>query len=378
MNFALTDEQAMMKRTVRDFAEKEIAPRIAYYEETEEFPADIFAKMGELGLLGIFVPEAYGGLGGGNVSWAIMMEEIARVYAAVGANLLAHSHAERALLKGGSEDQKHRYLSLMASGKRLGQFAITEPQAGSDAAAITTRAVRDGDQYVLNGAKCFASNWGAAELYYVAAKTDPTRGNKGVSIFIVEKGTPGFHFGAKAHKMGMGGAPTGDLVFEDCRVPATNLLGAEGEGFKTTMRAFSEERCGNAALSLGNAQGAYEYTLRYLKERVAFGQPLARFQGIQWMLADMAIQLDAARLMIYRAAWMADQGMVQVKEVAMAKVLANEAAMRITTDCVQLLGGHGYMKDHPVERMMREAKLWAIGGGTTQIQRNIIAQHILQ
>jgi butyryl-CoA dehydrogenase len=256
---------------------------------------------------------------------------------------------------------------------------LTEPQTGSDAAAITTTAVRDGDHYVINGAKSFTSNHGAAELYFVAAKTDPTRGHRGVSVFIVEKGTPGFSFGAKDRKMGIAACPTGELFFQDCRVPAANLLGSEGEGFKTVMKALTEERCGNAALSLGNAQGAYEYALNYLKERKVFGEPLSTYQGIQWMLADMAIQLDAARLLVQRAAWLVDQGAPNVVEqIAMAKTFANEASMRITTDCVQLLGGHGYMKDHPVERMMREAKLWAIGGGTTQVQRNILAQQILR
>jgi alkylation response protein AidB-like acyl-CoA dehydrogenase len=379
LDFRFTSEQALMRTTVREFAQREVAPNIDQYEEGAAFPADIVQKMGELGLMGIWVPAEYGGSGGDNMSWVTCLEELARVYSPVGSILLAHSHAARVMLYAGTDDQKREHLGPMSRGEALGAFALTEPQAGSDAAGIQTSARKDGDHYVLNGEKCFISNWGVAALYVIAAVTDPRPGERRISFFIVRDGTPGLHLGVRDRKMALPIAPTGNLILDDCHVPSQDMLGVEGEGLRIALAALTQERCGNAALSLGNAEAAYEYTLGYLKNRIAFGQPLAAFQGIQWMLADMAIQLEAARLLVYEAAWLVDEHeATAAKQIAIAKTFANEAAMRITTDCVQLLGGHGYMKDHPVERLMREAKLWAIGGGTTQVQRNIIGHYILR
>lgn len=367
-----------MKETVRVFAEKEIAPTSSHYDQAQEFPSEIFEKMADLNLMGIFVPTEYGGAGADNVSWVICMEELSRVNLSISLSLLGHCHAVRSILLAGSEEQKKRYLTPIASGDRIAAFALTEPGAGTDAAAISTTARAEGKDYILNGTKAFITNaGGVAGTCVVGAKTNPSKGARGVSLFVVEKGTPGLSFGKVEDKMGTRASITGEIIFEDCVIPHENLLGEEGRGFRYIMKAFAIERAGNASMSVGLAQGAYEYALEYSKERKAFNRPISEFQGLRWMLADMAVAIQASRLMVYYGASLADKEKPHNHIVSMAKLMSNEVCMKITTDAVQILGAYGYSKEHPVERMMRDAKMLAIGGGTTQIQRDIIARHIL-
>ncbi|MCS7281878.1 MAG: acyl-CoA dehydrogenase [Anaerolineae bacterium] len=379
MDFELSEEHRMIQRTVREFAEKEIAPRAIAIDEKDEFPEDLFRRMGELGILGLPFPEEYGGSGGDYLALALALEEIARVSGTVAIILDAHtSLCCEPIYLFGTEEQKRKYLVPLARGEKIGAFGLTEPQAGSDAGAIRTRAVREGDHWVLNGQKCYITNGAVADVVIVAAKTDPEAGSRGISAFIVEKGTPGFQIGRNEKKMGLKGSVTSELFFEDCRIPAENLLGKENEGFKQFLTTLDAGRVAIAAMALGLARGAFERAVAYAKQRVQFGQPIANFQAIQWMIADMATEIDAARLMVHRAAWLRTKGVRFTKEASMAKLFATEVSERVCWRAIQIHGGYGYIQDYEVERMYRDQRLCAIGEGTNEIQRLVIARHILK
>jgi alkylation response protein AidB-like acyl-CoA dehydrogenase len=378
MDFALNEEQEMFRRTVREFAEKEVAPRAAETDETGQFPWPIVERMAALGLMGLPIPEEYGGAGADTLSYAIAVEEIARACGSTAITLAAHvSLACKPLLMFGSEEQKRRYLVPLAQGKWLGAFGLTEPGAGSDAGACKTTAHLDGDEWVINGQKCFITNGSIADVVIIAAVTDKSAGTRGISNFIVPKGAPGFRPGRDEVKMGLRGSVTSELFFEDCRIPAENILGEPGQGFKQFLTTLDEGRISIGAMALGLAQAAFEASVRYSKERVQFGQPIAKFQAIQWMLADTATELDAARLLVYRAAWLKDQGREFVKEAAMAKLFASEVAERACYRAIQIHGGYGYMREYGVERLYRDQRLCAIGEGTSEIQRLVIARQVL-
>jgi len=375
----LTQEQQMLRQMVRDFALKEIEPKAAEIDEREEFPWETINKMAELGLLGIPFPEKYGGAGMDNVCYAIAVEEIARVCGSTAITLAAHiSLAAAPIYLFGTEEQKQRYLVPLAKGEVLGAFGLTEPQAGSDAAAIKTSAVLRGDHYVLNGTKCFITNAGVAQVLLISAKTDPSAGHRGISSFIVERDFEGLKIGKRENKLGLRGSDTSEIIMEDCLVPKENLLGKEGEGFKQALITLDGGRISIGAMAVGIAQGALDKSIQYAKERVQFGQPIANFQAIQWMLADMATEIHAARLMVYEAARLEDAGVRFTKEASMAKLFASEVAMRATTKAIQIHGGYGYCKDYPVERYFRDAKLTEIGEGTSEIQRLVIARYLLR
>lgn len=378
MNFELTEEQEMTRKMVRDFAEKELKPGAEERDDREEFSRDLFDKMGELGLTGIPWPEEYGGGECDFISYVIAVEEISRVDASAGTTLSAHiSLAGWPLYKYGSEEQKKKYLEPLALGEKLGAYALTEDTAGTDAANQRTTAVLDGDSYVLNGSKTFISNAGDAETYIVFAVTDQEKKAKGVSAFIVEKDTPGFTFGKKERKMGLRSSPTLELIFENCRVPKENLLGSEGQGFKIAMSTLDGGRNGIAAQAVGIAQGAMEEAAAYAKSREQFGQPIANFQAISFMLADMATRIEASRLLTYQAAYLENEGLPYGKASAMAKLFASETAMEVTTNAVQIFGGYGYTREYPVERFMRDAKITQIYEGTSEVQRLVISRHLL-
>jgi butyryl-CoA dehydrogenase len=379
MNFGLTEDHVMMRKMVRDFAEKECAPGAEHRDETEEFSVDIWKKAGELGLAGITFPEEYGGVGADYISYAIAVEELSRVDASVGVTISAHSSlCANPIYKFGTEEQKKKYLTPLATGEKLGAFGLTEPMAGSDASGTRTTAVRQGDEYILNGSKIFITNAYYADTYVVTAQMDKSKGNRGIAAFIVEKGMPGFSFGKKEKKMGIRSSATYELVFEDVHLPAANLLGEEGQGFKIAMQTLDFGRIGIASQALGIAQGAYEQCMKYTKERVQFGKSISEFQNTQFKLADMATQIEAARCLVYRACSMADAHVSVSKASAMAKLFASEAAMAISTMGVQLHGGYGYTREYPAERMMRDAKITEIYEGTNEIQRVVIASHILK
>ena len=379
MNFALTEEQEMTRKMVRDFAEKEVKPGAAERDENEHFSRELFDKMGQLGITGIPWPEEYGGAGSDFLSYVIAVEELSRVDASAGTTLSAHiSLASWPIFKYGTEEQKKKYLEPMALGEKLGAFGLTEATAGTDAAAQRTTAVLDGDSYILNGNKIFITNAGEAEIYIIFAVTDKEKKARGISAFIVEKGTPGFSFGKKERKMGLRSSPTLELIFENCRVPKENLLGQEGEGFKIAMSTLDGGRNGIAAQAVGIAQGALEEAVAYAASREQFGQPIGNFQAISFMLADMATKIEAARLLTYQAAFLESQGLPYGKASAMAKLFASEAAMAITTNAVQIFGGYGYTKDYPVERFMRDAKITQIYEGTSEVQRLVISRYLLK
>jgi len=379
MNFVLTPEQEDIRKMVREFAEKSVAPTAAERDEQELFPRNIFDQMGELGILGLPYPEEYGGAGSDFVSYAIAVEEISRVCGSTGIGLSVHvSLCSWPIFKYGTEEQKQKYLRPLAEGSKLGAFGLTEPNAGTDAAAGSTIAVKDGDSYIINGSKVFNTNGGEAEIEVIFAATDKAAGLKGLSAFIVEKDTPGFTLGKKEVKMGIRSSVQRELIFENCRVPAANLLGKEGEGFKIAMTTLDGGRIGVAAQSVGLAQGALEAAIKYSKERIQFGKPIASNQAISFMLADMATKLDAARLLTYRAAYLKQAGLPYSKEAAMAKMYASDAAMAITTDAVQIFGGYGYSREYPVERLMRDSKITQIYEGTNQVQRMVISGAILR
>lgn len=379
MNFHFTEEQQMMRQMVREFAANEIAPFVEHMERGE-FPRPILKKMAELGLMGITVPEQYGGAGMDFTSYIIAIHEISKVSATVGVILSVHaSVGTNPILYFGTEEQKQKYVPKLASGEYLGAFCLTEPGAGSDAASLKTTAIRDGDHYVLNGSKVFITNGGEADTYIVFARTNPEeKGSKGVSAFIVEKHTPGLVIGKDEKKMGLHGSRTVQLSFEDMRVPAENLLGQEGDGFKIAMANLDSGRIGIAAQSLGIAEAALEHATNYAKERIQFGKPIAEQQGVAFKLADMATNVEAAKLLVYRAAFLRSNGMPCGKEAAMAKLFASKTAMENAIEAVQIFGGNGYTEDYPVERLFRDAKVCEIYEGTSEIQRLVISKHLFR
>ncbi|KZE63869.1 acyl-CoA dehydrogenase [Fictibacillus phosphorivorans] len=378
MNLVFTEEQKMMQKMVRDFAQKEIAPAIEHMEETEEFPRHLIKKMAELGLMGIPIPEEYGGAGMDFTSYIIAINELSKVSATIGVILSVHtSVGTNPILYFGNEEQKKKYIPKLASGEYLGAFGLTEPSSGSDAASLKTRAVKQGDHYTLNGSKIFITNAGEADVYIVFASTAPDKGSYGISAFIVDKDTPGFSVGKKEKKMGLNGSNTCEIVFEDARVPAENLLGKEGEGFKIAMSNLDVGRIGIAAQSLGIAEAALEYATNYAKERKQFGKPIGANQGLGFKLADMATEVEAAKLLTYRAADLKTKNLSCGKEASMAKLFASETAMKSAIEAVQVYGGYGYTKEYPVERLFRDAKVCQIYEGTSEIQRMVLSKHLL-
>jgi butyryl-CoA dehydrogenase len=379
MDFSLTEDQKMLKAMVRDFAERELEPIAAQIDEEASFPAATVKKMAELGLMGILFPEKYGGTEGGPVAFAIATEEISRVCGATGIIYgVTAGLAAKSIYRAGNEEQKQRFLAPVARGEKLSCFALTESGAGSDVAALETSASRKEGGYLLNGTKIFITNGAEADVVIVFATVDKSLKHRGITAFVVEKDTPGFSVGKLEHKLGIRASSTAELVFEDCFVPEFNRLGNEGDGFKIALNAIDSSRITIAAQALGIAQGAFDKALAYAKERQQFGQPIANFQAIQWMLADMATQLDAARLMVYRAAWLESQGLPYIKEAAMAKLYAPEAAMFITTKAIQIYGGYGYVKEYPLERYFRDAKITGIYEGTDEMQRMTIARSLIK
>lgn len=378
MNFELNEEQRLVRDMVRDFAQQELATRAAQVDKSEEFPAENIRKMAELGLLGLPYPEKYGGGGGDYLSYAIAVEEVARACGSTALIYAAHvSLGCGPIYYFGTEEQKQRWLPRLCSGKGLGAFGLTEPEAGSDAGSTRTIAIRDGDSYVLNGSKMWITSGAIADVVIATAKTDPATGTRGISCFLVEKGTPGFVPGKNEPKMGLKGSVTSALSFEGCRVPASNLLGKEGDGFRQMLITLDGGRISIGAMALGLAQAALDQATRYAKERKQFGQPIASFQALQWMIADMATEIDAARLLIYRAAALKDAGQPFSKEAAMAKLFASETAERAAFKAVQIHGGYGYSREYPVERIYRDQRLCSIGEGTSEIQRLVIARQVL-
>ncbi|SDW39759.1 butyryl-CoA dehydrogenase [Marininema mesophilum] len=379
MDFRLSEEHEMMRKMVRDFALKEVAPTAAIRDEEERFDRSIFDKMGTLGLTGIPWEEKWSGADSDFLSYVIAVEELSRVCGSIGVTLSAHlSLASWPLWKFGNEEQKERFLKPLAAGKKMGAYGLTEPGSGSDSARMKTTAVRDGDHYILNGNKIFITNGGEAEIYIVFAVTDHAQKHRGITAFIVEKDTPGFSIGKKEQKLGIRSSPTTEIVFEDCRVPVENRLGDEGQGFKVAMMTLDGGRNGIAAQAVGIAQGALDAATAYAKDRKQFGQPIGKLQAIQFKLADMATQIEAARLLTYQAAWLESQGLPYGKASAMAKLYAGDAAMNITTEAVQVFGGYGYTREYPVERFMRDAKITQIYEGTNEIQRVVIANFLLK
>lgn len=376
----LNENHIAFRKLVRELAVKEIAPKAAGYDHSGEFPTTNIEKMAQMGLFGLTVPEVYGGVEEDSLTYIIAVEEVARACAATSCVLAVHNSAAiLPILWFGTEAQKQRYLPAMAAGEKIGGFALTEPGAGSDAAAVRTSAVRQpSGEWLLNGVKCFISNGEVAETITVFAKTDPTKGVKGLSAFIVEKGTAGLSIGKHEDKMGIRASSTTDVILEDCLVPAENLLGKEGEGFRIAMSVLDSARIGIGAQAVGIAQGALDEAVRYSKEREQFGGPISNLQGVQFMLADMATKVEAARQLVYHTAMLKDAGQPYGKEAAMCKLFASDSAMAVTTDAVQILGGYGYMREYPVERMMRDAKITQIYEGTNQIQRVVIANHLLK
>lgn len=375
MKFELTEEQNLIREMVRSFAETEVAPSARERDEEERFDRELmFTRLAELGLTGIVFPEEYGGAGADYISYAIAVEELSRVCASTGVTLSAHlSLGSNPIYLFGTEEQKQKFLIPLATGEMMGAFGLTEPAAGSDAGGTKTTARREGDHWILNGTKIFITNGGDAEVYVVLARTDKdAKKHHGMSAFIVEKGTPGFSFGKKEEKMGIRSSPTMELVFENCQVPHENFLGEDGQGFKIAMKTLDGGRIGIAAQALGIAQGALDEAVRYARERKQFSTSISRFQGVQFQLADMATQIQAARLLVYNSAYRASAGLSYSQDSAMAKLMASETAMRATTQAVQILGGYGYTREYPVERMMRDAKITEIYEGTSEVQRIVI------
>jgi alkylation response protein AidB-like acyl-CoA dehydrogenase len=392
VDFTLTDEQQQLRRTVREFAEVEIAPHVMEWDETSTFPSEIVPKLAEMGFLGVIFPEEYGGAGMGYIEYAIIIEELSRVDGSVGIIVAAHnSLCTTHIYKFGTEAQKQKYVVPLAQGKKLGCWSLTEPGAGSDAGGTRTTATKTGAQtdagWSINGSKTFITNGHYADVCVTMALTEPGKRQHGISAFVVEKGTPGFRPGKKENKLGLRASDTSELVFTDCRVPAENLLGEEGRGFVNSLQILDGGRISIASLGLGMAQGAYDCSLRYAKERKQFGKPIADFQAIQFKLADMATEIDAARLLTYRAAWLADQsiattaagghGARYTREASIAKLYAGEVAVRAANEAVQIHGGYGFIKDYPAEKFYRDVKLCTIGEGTSEIQRMVIAREIL-
>ena len=379
MDFEYTPEQIQLRREVREFAAAEIAPHVMEWDEAQTFPLEVIRKLGRLGYMGSIFPEEYGGAGLGYVEYSIIIEELSRVDGSVGIILAAHtSLCSNHICKAGNEEQKRKYLPKLASGEWLGCWSLTESEAGSDAAGTRTVAVRDGGDWVINGTKSFTTNAHYADVCVGMAVTNRSAAQHGISAFILEKGTPGFRPGKKENKLGLRASATGDVVFTDCRVPASQLVGKEDEGFVDSLRILDGGRISIAALSIGMAQGAYDAALKYSKVRKQFGRPISEFQAIQHKLVDMATKLDASRLLTYRAATMLDAGKRVTRESAMAKLFASESAVWIANEAVQIHGGYGFIKDYPVEKFYRDVKLCTIGEGTSEIQRLVIARQLLK
>ena len=379
MEFEFTAEQIQLRKQVREFAEAEIAPHVRRWDEHSEFPTEVVKKLGELGYLGVIFPEELGGAGLGYIEYAIVLEELARVDGSVGLIVAAHtSLCSNHIYIAGNDDQRRRYLPDLAGGRKLGCWSLTEPEAGSDAAGTRTSAVRKDNSWVLNGAKTFCTNGGQADVCVAMAVTDRSRASHGISAFVIEKGTAGFRPGRKEDKLGCRASDTSEVLFNDCAIPAGNLVGNEGEGFVDSLRVLDGGRISIASWSNGMAMGAYDAALKYSKHRKQFGKPISEFQAIQWKLADMSTEIDAARLLTYRAAWMADKKMRYTLESAKAKLFASEVAVRVANEGVQIHGGYGFTKDYPAEKYYRDVKLCTIGEGTSEIQRLVIARHLLR
>jgi alkylation response protein AidB-like acyl-CoA dehydrogenase len=379
VEFAFTEEQQQLRKSVREFAEGEVAPHVMEWDEASHFPLEIMPKLAEMGLLGVIFPEQYGGAGLGYIEYALAIEELARVDGSVGLIVAAHnSLCSNHIFKFGTEAQKRKYLVPLASGKAIGAWSLTEPEAGSDAGGTRTTAVRNGKCWVLNGAKTFTTNGHYANYCVAMAVTDTLKGSHGISAFILERGMPGFRPGKKENKLGMRASDTSEVIFSDCHVPQENLLGPEGEGFTGSLKILDGGRISIAALALGMAQGALEAATKYAKQRKQFGQLIGDFQAVQFKLADMATQVEAARLLVYQAAWLADKNQARfTRESSMAKLFASEVAVRVANECVQIHGGYGFIKDYPAEKYYRDVKLCTIGEGTSEIQRLVIARQLL-
>jgi alkylation response protein AidB-like acyl-CoA dehydrogenase len=380
VDFSFTDEQQQLRRSVRGFAETEIAPHVMEWDEASQFPLELIPALGEMGFLGVIFPEPYGGAGLGYIEYATVIEELARVDGSVGLIVAAHnSLCTNHIYKFGNEEQRQQYVVPLAQGKKLGCWSLTEPGAGSDAGGTRTVAVQKQGGWVLNGAKTFTTNGHYADVCVAMAVTDKAKGSKGISAFILEKGNPGFRPGKKENKLGMRASDTSEVVFSDCFVPGANLLGQEGHGFVNSLQVLDGGRISIAALALGMAQGAYEAAVKYAKQRKQFGKTISEFQAIQFKLADMATEIEAARLLVYHAAWLANQNSPRfTKESSMAKLYASEVGVRVANEAVQIFGGYGYIKDYPAEKYYRDSKLCTIGEGTSEIQRLVIARQILE
>ena len=379
MEFDFTPEQIQLRKSVREFAEQEIRPNVLRWDEEEIFPLEAIKHAGQLGFLGAIFPEDLGGAGLGYIEYSIIIEELSRIDPSVGLIVAAHnSLCTNHIFVAGSDEQRQKYIPKLATGEWIGSWSLTESESGSDAGGMRTKAVKDGACWVINGSKVFTTNAGYADVCVAMAVTDRAASHHGVSTFILEKGVPGFEFGKKENKLGMRASATGEVIFTDCRVPESQLLGKQGEGFVDSLRILDGGRISIAALSVGTAQGAYEAALKYSKQRKQFGRPISEFQSIQNKLADMATEIEAARLLTYRAGWMKDQGQRVTKESSMAKLFASEIAVRATNEAVQIHGGNGFTKDYPVEKFYRDVKLCTIGEGTSEIQRLVIARQLLK
>jgi len=380
VDFTFTEEQQQLRKSVREFAEGEIAPHVMEWDEASHFPKEILPKLAEMGLMGVIFPEQYGGAGLGYIEYALAIEELARVDGSVGLIVAAHnSLCSNHVFRFGTEAQKKKYLVPLASGKAVGAWSLTEPEAGSDAGGTRTTAVRDGKHWVLNGAKTFTTNGSHADICVAMAVTDKTKESHGISAFILEKGMKGFRPGKKENKLGMRASDTAEVIFTDCRVPQENMLGPEGEGFTGSLKILDGGRISIAALALGIAQGALEAATKYAKQRKQFGKAISEFQATQFKLADMATEVEAARLLVFQAAWLADKkDMRYTRESSMAKLFASEVAVRVANECVQIHGGYGFIKDYPAEKYYRDVKLCTIGEGTSEIQKLVIARQLLR
>ena len=379
MDYLFNEQQVMVRDLARKIADEKIRPVAAKYDESEEFAWDIMKILADSDLFGVYIPEQYGGLGGGITEMCLVTEELSKACGAIALGFAGTGLGTFPILLYGNDDQKKRYLPDIAKGKKLAAFCITEAEAGSDAGSIKTNARKDGDYYILNGTKQWITNAGEAEVYTVIAITDKSKGARGASAFIVEKGTRGMDFGQKEKKLGIRASATREVIFTDCKIPKENLISKEGMGFIVAMKTFDNSRPGVASQAVGIAQGAFDHALEYARKRVQFGQPISSFQAIQHMLANMATEIEAARALVYATARMVDAGIKNVaKESAMAKLFAGDMAMKVTTDAVQILGGYGYMREYPVEKYMRDAKITQIYEGTNQIQRNVIAAHLIK
>jgi len=379
VDFSFTDEQQQLRKSIREFAEGEIAPHVMEWDEVSHFPLEIMPKLAEMGLLGVIFPEQYGGAGLGYIEYVIAIEELSRVDGSIGIIVAAHNSLfSNHIYKFGTEAQKQKYLVPLAQGRKIGAWSLTEPEAGSDAGGTRTTARRDGDHYLLNGSKTFTTNGHYADTCVAMAVTDKSKNSHGISAFILEKGMPGFRPGKKENKLGLRASDTSEVIFTDCHVPTANLLGSEGEGFTGSLAILDGGRISIAALALGMAQGALGAATSYAKQRKQFGKTISEFQAIQFKLADMATEVEAARLLVYQAAWHADQKSLRfTRESSMAKLFASEVAVRVANECVQIHGGYGFIKDYPAEKFYRDVKLCTIGEGTSEIQKLVIARQLL-